>query len=68
MTYFESLSLCIFALVSDVAIYSVQQSGQKKSFNQVATHQIDPQNEYIPTCIDAALHKVSGKLLICLAL
>jgi hypothetical protein len=27
MTYFQPLNLCIFALVSDIAIYSVQQGG-----------------------------------------
>ena len=67
MTYFEPLNLCVFALVSDVVIYNVQQSGQKKIFNQLAVHKIDVRNEYIPTCLDVALHKVSGKLLVCLA-
>ena len=30
MTFFEPLNLCIFALVSDIVIYDIQQNGQKK--------------------------------------
>lgn len=33
LTYFKPLNLCIFALVSEIVIHSVQQSGNKKVFN-----------------------------------
>lgn len=67
LTYFKPLNLCIFALVSEIVIHVVQQSGNKKVFNQVARHKINQNNEFIPTCLEVALHKVSGRLLVCLA-
>jgi hypothetical protein len=67
MTYFKPLNLCVFALVSDISIHSIAQSGNKKDFSEVARHHISPNNEFIPTCLEVALHKISGKLIVCLA-
>jgi len=36
-------------------------------FNHVVTHRIDKKNEYIPTCLEVGQHKVTGKVLVCLA-
>ena len=68
MTFFKPLNLCIFALVSSIVIYKIKQQCANKHFVQVASHKIDPQNEYICTSLDIALHKVSGKVIVCVAL
>lgn len=67
MTYFKPLNLCVFALVSEIVLYHVQQSGNKKVYLEVAKHRINQNNEFIPTCLEVALHKVTGRLLIILA-
>lgn len=40
MTFYKPLNVFVFALVADLAIYSLQQGGNSKSFNSVATQQI----------------------------
>lgn len=67
MAYFKPLNLCVFALVSEIVLFHVEQSGNKKVYVQVASHRISASNEFIPTCLEVALHKVTGKLLVCLA-
>lgn len=67
LTYFKPLQLCIFALVSDIVMYKIHTSGNKKVYNKVASHRISQKNEFIPTCLEVAKHKVTGKLLVCLA-
>lgn len=67
MDFYKPLNLCIFALVAEIAIYSVSQGGNKKVFNHIASHKIDKNNEFIPTCLEVAQHKVTGKILVCLA-
>jgi hypothetical protein len=65
-TYFKPRNLIVFALVSEIAIYTVV-GGNIKSFTHVASHKIDINNEFVPMCIDVGIHKVSGNLLVCLA-
>jgi hypothetical protein len=59
--------LFVFALVADIAIYKLHQGGNKKVFINVASQKIDANNEYIPTALEVAQHKVSNKLIVCLA-
>lgn len=68
MKFFKPLNLCVFALVSQIVIYKVKQSCAKKVFVQVASHRMDPQNEFICTALDVALHKVTGKVIVCVAI
>lgn len=67
MAFYKPLNLIIFALVTEIAIYVVQQGGNNKVFTHVASHKIDKNNDFIPTCLEVATHKVTGKLLVCLA-
>lgn len=34
----------------------------------MASHRIDVGNEFIPTCLDVAMHKVTGKVIVCVAI
>jgi hypothetical protein len=68
LTYFKPLDICVFALVSSISLQVMQQSGIKKMFTEVASYKFNNTNEFIPTFVDVALHKVTGRLLVCLAL
>lgn len=73
MTFFRPLNLCVFALSGDLVIYKLKWSCSRKVFTQVATHKFSqpPENKYnelLPTSLVCALHKVTGKLLVCVAL
>ena len=48
----DDLNLCIFALVSDLVIFEVKQSGVKKVFRHVLTHRLDDKDEFLPTHLD----------------
>lgn len=52
--------------MSEIAIYKIT-CGNKKSFVHVASYNFDPLSEYVPTFIEAGIHKVSGRLIIALA-
>lgn len=71
MTFFqdaiEDLNLCVFALVSDLVIFEVRQSGAKKVFRHVLTHRLDEKDEYLPSHLDVALCKVKKCLQVCIA-
>ena len=49
-------------------IYEVKQSGARKVFKKVCTHQVDEKNGYLATHLDVSEHRVkSGHLLVVLA-
>lgn len=64
--YFKPFDLCLFALTSQIVIYQVKQSCNRKTFVQVASHRMD--TEFIITCMEAGRHKVSERLLVFLAI
>lgn len=57
MTFYKPLNVFVFALVSDIAIYSLHQGGNNKSFTSVASQQIQKDNEYIPTVLEVSQHR-----------
>ena len=69
MTFFqkEELNLCIFALVSDLVMYEVRQSGAKKVFRHVVTHRLDERDEYLPVRLDVQWNRVKKCLQVCIA-
>ena len=61
----EPLDLCIFALVSkEVKIMEIKHSGNKKSFDDIASVMVDG----LPTDMDVKQHKVTNKLLVIIAM
>lgn len=67
IAYYDPLNLCVFALVSEVVIYGLVQGSNKKEFVHLNSCKVDASNDFIPTWLEVGQHKVSNKVIVCLA-
>jgi hypothetical protein len=68
----NQLPLCVFALVADVAIYTIHQGGNSKVFThlssiKIAVDEQSGEGDYLPTCMEVAEHETTKKLIVCLS-
>ena len=65
MTYYKPQELIVFALLGEIKIVNIRQSGSKKTFPTVAHWVFDSTS--LPIGMDVGTHKLTGKLLIFVA-
>lgn len=51
MTYYKKLHLVVFALLGEIKIIQMKQNGQKKTFQEMASHQL----EHLPVGMDVGM-------------